>query len=96
METEANGLDTARSLRVRLGLDQRTTAERADVGVRTLAVMEAGGDVRTRAVRRVAKVLGVSPGAYLDAMCREFTLRRRDRAAPLARARARRKSKGVA
>jgi transcriptional regulator with XRE-family HTH domain len=69
-------LDTPRSLRVRLGLRQEDLAVRAHVTTRTLTNLDAGRSVRTTSIKRVAVVLGVTPGTLLDAMERERVIRK--------------------
>ena len=70
-------LETPKSLRARYGLRQSDIAERAQVAMRTVSEIDAGHDVSVRSIRRVARVLDVSPGLLVDAMERERALRRR-------------------
>lgn len=72
---------TPRSLRAELGIDQSDLAERAGVGLRTVTELEAGRNVSVESIEKIARVLGVTPGALLDAKRREAALRT---AAPLA------------
>lgn len=88
VETETQPLDTPRSLRARLGLHQDEVADRAQVSARTVTEIDAGRPVRIDSVRRVARVLGVSPGSLVDAMEREVQIRKSLRAFRLHRRRA--------
>ena len=70
-------IETPKSLRARHGLRQADLAEKAQVALRTVSEIDAGHDVSVRSIRRVARVLDVSPGLLVDAMERERALRRR-------------------
>lgn len=90
--------DTVRVLRVRAGFrSQAAVAALAKVKVRTYSDVEAGKGSRSTTLRKIAPVLGVSPGQLLDASIAEEELRARlrkaRRAEPLMRSRGR---KGVA
>lgn len=76
MESTGQQTDTPKSLRARLGLHQEELADRANVSARTMTEIDAGRDVRPSSIRRVSRVLGVTPGQLLDAMDRERVLRR--------------------
>lgn len=58
--------DTSKSLRTRTGLTQEETARRAHCGRTALAACESGGDALLKTIRKIAGVLGVTPGEYVD------------------------------
>ena len=70
-------LDTPRSLRVRLGLQQIDVADAAPMSVKTVCQIEAAGRVSVASVRKFAHVVRVTPGFVLDAMDRQRSLARR-------------------
>jgi len=77
MDTTATtpALDTPRSLRVRLGLDQVDLQALAHVSDRTIREIEHGRNVNVSSISAVSKPLGVTPGALLDALLRVKALR---------------------
>lgn len=78
METTsiADVRDTPKSLRVRMGLTQEDVARMARMAVRTVGAAESGGRISLDTAERIAHVVHVSPGFYVDARENERRLNR--------------------